>query len=82
MVIKESGPQEIKNIDLLDAYIVKYTDGASKEEVRIVLKPKDRDLVYVVQKSISGTNIVTSTSDWFSTKFLKTLAEQKPVESV
>jgi hypothetical protein len=82
MATESRGNQEIKKIDSLDAYIVVYTDGAGKDETRIVFKPKARDVVYVLNKTIGGTNIATSASDWFTTKFLKTVCEQKPVESV
>jgi hypothetical protein len=57
----------------LESYLVQYTDGENREQVRVCLIEPTTKSVFVVQENISRTPIVTNATEWFKKALLKGL---------
>ena len=70
-----SAPQTVTGIAPVDAYIVQYRDQEGKPQWRIAFhapnENPEKDAAFLLQTSVGGKSIVSSTSDWFRTQFTK-----------
>lgn len=73
-------PRTVKSVTKLDPYLVSFTDGEGRDQVRIVLRVPGSDHVFVVQEKIQGSFVVTKGNNWFNKCLVKEL--DKGVESV
>jgi hypothetical protein len=80
----DSGPNTIQGMRECRTYLVSYTDGAGKPQVRIAVQPLESKAVFMAQEKISGHNVFTSAHEWFEKAFNGALSEagEGSVESV
>lgn len=70
-----SAPNTIKGMHKLDPFLVKYIDGAGKEQVRIGFKTEESDSVFILQERIQGVNVAVNANPWFRKAFKKMSVE-------
>jgi len=73
-------PRTIKKATGLEPYLVSFTDGEGRDQVRIAFRVPESDYFFVVQEKIQGNFVVTRGNNWFNTALAKEL--DKAVESV
>ena len=83
----EVAPNKILGVTPVDTYVVQYTDGVGKKNVRLVFKPKGSDSVSILNEKIQGGFLATAATGWFNKGFVKKLEEEglkevKEAESV
>lgn len=61
----DKAPKSIKSVSEVKAYVVDYTDGESKDQVRICFRTADGQATYVLQERISGSFVATGANKWF-----------------
>jgi len=66
----------------LKPYLVEYKDGRGETQTRVAFHLPGSEFVWMLQKSIQGSHVVTQANDWFKKGFQKKLATSKPLESV
>jgi len=62
-------PKTVVGILPVDTFLVNYTDGEGKTQVRLAFKTKDSDAVFLLQEKIGGQPVATSANGWFNDAF-------------
>ena len=81
---KDEGPNKVNGIQKVEAFLVQYTDGASKKCVRLAFKVPGIDQAFLLQEKIQGQHVATGGTTWFNTAFsskLRELGLEKPTAS-
>jgi hypothetical protein len=73
-------PRTIKNATKLEPYLVDFTDGEGRDQVRVAFRVPDSAHFFIVQEKIQGSFVVTRANDWFNKGLSAKLS--KGVESV
>jgi hypothetical protein len=73
-------PRTVKSATKLDPYLVSFTDGEGKDQVRIAFRVPDSEHFFIVQEKIQGSFVTTRANDWFNKALAKKL--DVAVESV
>jgi hypothetical protein len=75
---EQSNPKSIIGIADATCHVVKYVDGNSKEQVRIVFHAKTEkgDAVYILSEKIENSPVAAGALEWFSKAFLQRVAER------
>lgn len=63
---KDEGPNKVNGVVPVEAYLVQYTDGASKKCVRLVFKAPDAKEAFILQEKIQGSYVATVGTSWFN----------------
>lgn len=73
-------PRTVKSAMKLEPYLVSFTDGEGRDQVRVTFRVPGSSHFFVVQEKIQGNFVVTQGNNWFN----KALAAEldKGVESV
>lgn len=77
----ETGPNKILGLLPVDTYLVQYTDGAGKKEVRLVFKAEGSNSSFMLNEKIQGAFTATASTAWFNQALSKKLAETSPEEN-
>ena len=63
---KDEGPNKVNGVVPVEAYLVQYTDGASKKCVRLVFKAPGAKEAFILQEKIHGSYVATVGTSWFN----------------
>lgn len=72
----EEGPNKVTGVQPVDAFLVQYTDGASKKCVRLVFKVPGAKDAFILQEKIQGSFVATAGTSWFNESLLNKLIEK------
>lgn len=75
-------PNTINRFEEVKTYVVSYTDGEGKDQVRICFRPVQEDATFVLQERINGSFVATSASKWFHNALREKVSPEKCVESI
>jgi hypothetical protein len=63
---KDEGPHKVTGVQPVSAFLVQYTDGASKKCVRLVFKVPGAKDAFILQEKIQGSFVATAGTGWFN----------------
>jgi len=75
---KEEGPNKVTGALPVEAYLVQYTDGASKKCVRLVFKVPGAKDCFILQEKIQGSYVATAGTSWFNEALSQKLVTKGP----
>lgn len=73
---KEEGPNKVTGVSPVEAFLVQYTDGASKKCVRLVFKVPGAKDAFILQEKIHGSFVATAGTAWFNDALTSKLQEK------
>lgn len=62
----ETGPNKVLGLLPVSTYLVQYTDGAGQKSVRLVFKPQDSKMAFILNEKVQGQFIATAATGWFN----------------
>lgn len=74
----EEGPNKVTGVSPVKAFLVQYTDGASKKCVRLVFKVPGAKDAFILQEKIHGSFVATAGTSWFNDALTNKLLEKDP----
>lgn len=69
-------PNVVTDLTEVKSYLVAYTNGEGRKQVRLVFKAPDAPTVFILQEKISGSYVATSGTEWFNKAFCAKLSEK------
>lgn len=79
---KDEGPNKINGAMEVKAFLVQYTDGASKKCVRLVFKVPGAKEAFILQEKIQGSYVATAGTEWFNNALSQKLKDVDPTKNV
>jgi len=72
----DSAPNKISEVVEVKSYLVAYTDGAGKKNVRLAFRVPGAKTTFLFQERIQGAYVATEGTDWFNKAMVAALASK------